>query len=217
MIDNHHIIEVKNLLKLKDKFIPFKESYLASIYKIKIYFLYKGRNAWYGTWIKRYNMGNSFFLNKFDAEWEAEEQRKQGNVFYIEEIPALLFNFSKNYLMLISEINTDKPLSNFNYKELEKFLQGNNKKRIYGKDMKEFFTNNIFWKYKPNFHNSLSIEYHEKIKKNQIELLDNKFKLYKSYKSYYSEFLEWEDKTEEYNYKQSSFYINKIFNIFNQD
>jgi hypothetical protein len=79
---------------------------------VKIFYCFYGRNAWHSTWITRYIE----FCMKFsldEAKAFAEETRKQGNVFYIRELPALMFH-GREFSLVITQINTNNPLRGYN-------------------------------------------------------------------------------------------------------
>lgn len=72
-----------------------------------VYFVHDGRNAWHNTWVQRYEKG--CISQTLDAATEyCEERRKNGSVFYIGELPAIVFNFYYGKLFVV-QINTEKP------------------------------------------------------------------------------------------------------------
>lgn len=76
-----------------------------------IYYVGDGRNAWHGTWVRRYY--SSSFHTKFeDARLFAESQRVQGSVFRITELPVVCYGVEDGW-MLVSELNEERPLTHF--------------------------------------------------------------------------------------------------------
>ena len=80
----------------------------------KIYYLVTGRNAWHSTWVQHFYKRciSTEFRN---LEKDAEQRREAGTVFYIEELPALCLETNSG-CFVISEINTDYPLKNYDPK-----------------------------------------------------------------------------------------------------
>jgi len=78
---------------------------------VKIYYLYRGRNAWYNTWVTHYSQ-NCFQPTLEGARRQAEQLRCQGSVFYVQELPALLL-MCEIHSLLVTEINTSEPLGHF--------------------------------------------------------------------------------------------------------
>jgi hypothetical protein len=76
-----------------------------------VYFVSEGRNAWHSTWVKNYSRG-SIHSSLTSAKAHAEEKRVQGSVFYIEQLPALIFR-SATALLVVTEINNTNPLSGY--------------------------------------------------------------------------------------------------------
>ena len=72
------------------------------ILPIIIRYVYRGRNAWYSTWTTHYFDG-CFHDTVESAKQYAESLRAPGNVFYIEEIPALAF-LSSDYCGVVAQI-----------------------------------------------------------------------------------------------------------------
>ena len=74
-----------------------------------LYYLFSGRNAWHSTWITRYTEG-CMHGDLQGAKDTAERQRKQGSVFYIAELQALIIKSAAGVLA-VTEINSGRPLS----------------------------------------------------------------------------------------------------------
>lgn len=95
----------------------FKKSKAKKIFKCKLYYVYYGRNAWHSTWVTKYVEGS--IHTGFDSARSFVEQRRvQGSVFYISEIPGIVYQSEKGYL-IITEINTEQVLKGFNHLTLE--------------------------------------------------------------------------------------------------
>lgn len=76
-----------------------------------IYFLYWGRNAWHSTWVQHYSEG-SVATTPADLVQHAEQRRGNGNVYFVRDLPALVFR-TERCLLLVTEINTSVPLSGY--------------------------------------------------------------------------------------------------------
>lgn len=88
------------------------------IYKVLIYFLSTGRNAWHGIWSAKYTTG-CMHTSLLSAQEAAEKKRTQGTVFYIQQLPCLAYR-SKSNLLLVTQINTEEPLSWFSCEPVRK-------------------------------------------------------------------------------------------------
>ncbi len=87
---------------------------LASVAElIKIYYVYYGRNAWNATWVTQYTNG-CMHTSLESAKSFAERGRNQGNVFYINELPALLIKSNKGFL-IVTEMNSQYPLDSYSH------------------------------------------------------------------------------------------------------
>lgn len=87
------------------------ENRITSVSVRRLYYVGDGRNAWHGTWVKRY------YSSSFHPEWEkarafAETQRVQGSVFSITEFPVVCYT-AESGALLVGELNSDRPLSSF--------------------------------------------------------------------------------------------------------
>lgn len=91
-------------------------SMIESVTVLKIYYVWTGRNAWWSTWSTRYAPG-CFHRTFESAKASCEKRRKQGTVFYIDELPSLGF-LSRNRTLIVSEINTDRFLSRLDFNRL---------------------------------------------------------------------------------------------------
>ena len=76
-----------------------------------IYYVHTGRNAWHSTWVTQY--ANGCMHTTFESAKEyAEKRRTRGTVFYIKQLPCLIFR-SQNTCVLVTEINNRNPLSGY--------------------------------------------------------------------------------------------------------
>ena len=80
----------------------------------KIYYVSSGRNAWWSTWVKKYNSG-CMHVTLHGAKQYAEKLRTNGSVFYIQEIPALVLE-GKFISLVVTQINCQDILQNYNPK-----------------------------------------------------------------------------------------------------
>ena len=83
---------------------------------VRIYYCYRGRNAYWSIWAKHYFPG-SMHSSLASAQTFAESQRAQGSVFYIEQLPSLLLSTGQ-ICALITQINTSDtphPLKDYSY------------------------------------------------------------------------------------------------------
>ena len=85
---------------------------------VKVYFLDEGRNVYWSQWKRTYIPEISQHLTMFEAKCAADELRRRGSKFTIEEIPGILIT-TKNTQALITNINTDKPFSGFSLRNLK--------------------------------------------------------------------------------------------------
>lgn len=86
-------------------------SLINSVEKITIYYYIYGRNAWHSTWIQRYTpmcMHTTFE----SAKNQAENDRKNGSVFTIRQLPALLIK-SDAFDFIVTQINESNPLAEY--------------------------------------------------------------------------------------------------------
>lgn len=90
---------------------------IESIVPVVLRYVYRGRNAWNSTWVTHYYDGCLHDTLK-SAKHYAENKRGPGNVFYIEEIPALAFN-SFGFAGLVAQINARPPLAQYRTRSVE--------------------------------------------------------------------------------------------------
>ena len=63
-------------------------------------YLVRGRNAWHSTWVRHVFLNTRLFSDVGSAKSGAEPLRQRGNVFYIQETPALLLRGSSRSVIL---------------------------------------------------------------------------------------------------------------------
>lgn len=76
-----------------------------------IYYVHTGRNAWHSTWVTQYTKSCMHTTLKSAKEY-AEKKRTRGTVFYIKQLPCLVFR-SQKICILVTEINSKNPLSGY--------------------------------------------------------------------------------------------------------
>lgn len=81
------------------------------IFESKIFYLFRGRNAWHSTWVTHYFDG-CMHDQLPSTKGRAEQRRERGSVFTIREQPALVLQ-SRHGLVAITEINSACPLSHW--------------------------------------------------------------------------------------------------------
>lgn len=77
----------------------------------KLFYCHTGRNAWWTIWITRYSEG-CMHASIEGAKAFAETKRVQGTVFYIAELPALIFH-GHGQCLAVTQINTTDPLAGY--------------------------------------------------------------------------------------------------------
>ncbi len=77
-----------------------------------LYYMHTGRNAWHSTWVMKYYKRNCMNLCFEDAKQKAEADRVQGSVFYISQLPSVMFQ-SGQIRIFVTEINSSFPLSGY--------------------------------------------------------------------------------------------------------
>jgi hypothetical protein len=101
----------------------FKKSKVKDVFKCKLFYVYYGRNAWHSTWVTKYAEG-SIHTSFESARIFVESKRVQGSVFYISELPGVVYQTEKG-CVIITEINTKKVLKGFNhFEKLEELSYG---------------------------------------------------------------------------------------------
>ena len=151
-------------VELKDFSEPIEKIRL-----VKTYDFYEGRNAWHSTWINTYTPQKSLYSSLEEAKQYAEKMRKPGSVFYINLIPSFLIK-SKNCNVLVTQINSSKPFSQYSllrnnnkllnnslkYKRLKAFLRRGIPLNI---AVKTFDPDGEHWSVNQSYYNNIIIEY----------------------------------------------------------
>lgn len=91
-----------------DEAIRYEDEKFTECRAVKIYFVYRDRNAWYETRSTKYY--NGCISPSFESAAQvAEKMRVRGSAIYIEEIPAIQF-LNKKLSLVVTEINSAQPL-----------------------------------------------------------------------------------------------------------
>ncbi|QMV62880.1 hypothetical protein VUJ49_23245 [Pseudomonas berkeleyensis] len=100
------------LLSFKESNFPeLANSEVESLSTTLLYYVFTGRNAWHSTWITRYSEGCMHASLELAKKY-AENRRTQGTVFHIKELPSIIVR-SKNGCLIVTQINSNNPLSNY--------------------------------------------------------------------------------------------------------
>lgn len=167
-----------------DEAINFEDVMFTECRAVKVYFIYRDRNAWHETRSTQYKDG-CMHASFESAAQAAENMREAGSVFYIEEIPALQFFYNKLSLV-ITQINTGQPLQ---------YIQCLS-------DEDNFFLIDIYEHFKPVEKNSIiRLIWHKSKSRNLFEGMSDTgiLKKYRSIPKRSNRLLDWE----EINYKMS--------------
>lgn len=151
-----------------------------------LYFVFNGRNAWHSTWIQKYTVG-CMHTNFQSAKDFVERKRVQGSVFYIKQLPCLIFK-SKNKKIYITEINNKNPLCGYSYMDINNIKSEDkfNKKSylLNGKLLKDillsFDINSNFWNRQKPSKNSFFIFYSVNHDLYKTEDIPSELKIYNS-------------------------------------
>ena len=84
---------------------------ITTIDAVQVYYAYRGRNTWNWTWTTHYFAG-AMNATLGQAQQHAESMRKQGSVFYVETLPALLLNTDRG-AFVVTQINKTAPLVDY--------------------------------------------------------------------------------------------------------
>lgn len=109
--DVHRRVTLGDLTASERRMSVFK------VLPVKIYCVYRGRNAWNETWAEHY-LRAAFHRTFAQAQMTAENQRTQGSVFTIQEWPALCF-LAKTRSLVVIELGQELPFLNFSAAALE--------------------------------------------------------------------------------------------------
>lgn len=181
------------------------------VYVVKIFFWSRGRNAWYGTWVRNFYPGMSLHKTIEDAKEFSEKERKQGSVFYIDELPALIFEMEGGVGILVTQINTETPFSDLKFNEIGNYIK--KKSYLTFEDIENVFNAySVYWKRTPSTENSLIKVYLYNVS-DFINLDRQRLKSFYSQSFGKNYLLDWyQDK----DYKVSIININKIYKIFSK-
>ncbi len=138
-----------------------------SISKGMIYYVCTGRNAWHSTWVSHYYPG-CMHTTLASAKEHAEKLRTRGTVFYIKQLPCLVFR-SSGVAVIVTEINSRNPLSEYSADAVTDEVTPSSKKiegvldnyirigaPLQGVAM-SFLPNSRFWRQRPSPKNSVII------------------------------------------------------------
>lgn len=95
----------------EDAFGKLARSKVKSVEAAYLYYLFHGRNAWHSTWITQYTEG-CMHSHIDGAKASAERRRTQGTVFYISELPSLIFRSAAG-VIAVTQINSGSPLCGY--------------------------------------------------------------------------------------------------------
>src|SRR5690606_42111191 len=81
-----------------------------------VYYVHTGRNDWHSTSVTQYYPG-CMHSTLESAKNYAEKRRTRGTVFYIRQLPCLIFR-SRKQTISVTEINNRNPLSGYSVNEI---------------------------------------------------------------------------------------------------
>ncbi len=98
--------------------LPGANRSVQAVEAVRIYYCYRGRNAYWSIWAKHYFPG-CMHSSLASAQTFAESRRAQGSVFYVEQLPSLLLSTGQ-ICALITQINASHadsphPLKDYSY------------------------------------------------------------------------------------------------------
>ena len=144
--------------------LDFSKGKVARCLAVKIYFSIEGRNAWWSTWKQTYTEG-CMQLKFNSSKTILEEKRKQGSVFNIIEMPAIVFQHAFGGCLVVTQINTQSPLKDYFFSRAFKRVENSagEKDHFHGvagrKIMKDipssFDFNSDSWRIRPPEENSV--------------------------------------------------------------
>lgn len=91
---------------------PYDSDLLLDVIESSVVLLIRGRNAWNSTWVRHYLEHATLYTDVAGAKTGAEERRGPGNVFYIQEAPALILEGMKSRVILC-DTHPDIPFQRF--------------------------------------------------------------------------------------------------------
>lgn len=132
-----------------------------------IYYVHTGRNAWHSTWVTQYSPG-CMHTTLVSAKEYAEKLRTRGTVFYIKQLPCLIFR-ANGIAIIITEINNNNPLCGYSPDATTKDVATGSKKMEGALDnylkigtplngiAMSFLPDSRFWTRKPSPKNSVVV------------------------------------------------------------
>lgn len=162
----------------------YGDSIISNIALGRIYFVFKGRNAWHSTWIQNYFIEGSVFDILSDAKDYAENLRGQGTVCYIRELPCLVIK-NNEIMMIVTDLESEKIFKGFDsrYNFWAPFFESNTPNISFTKFAMAFLRTSKFWLNEMRFDNKISF-YFSKIKGARIiSLNNNDTEILKNYQS----------------------------------
>ena len=174
----------------------------------KVFFLTTKRSAWHSTTTNRYRRFYPVFLNKKSAKLKAEELRKKGSYFIINEIPSIVIELQSGSIVLI-QINTEEPFKHYSIEALGEEYG----RRRYGylasylhigvnifELLQTFRWDSNFWLINQPEQNSI-LAFHVNADKKEFCLLQEKtpLKFYKSYSNGSEYYLGWNEENSKVN------------------
>lgn len=166
-----------------------------------LYYVHTGRNAWHSTWVTQYTNG-CMHTTLQSAKDYAEKRRVRGTVFYIKQLPCLIFR-SHNACLLVTEINNRNPLAGYSpdatideishsYSKIEGALD--NYLRI-GAPLNgvamSFLPSSTFWSVRPGPRDSVIIMFSENLELPVERANSDKLKAFKSFSCGGNYYLGW--------------------------
>lgn len=148
----------------------FDHAEVKSITEGVVYYVSTGRNAWHNTWIAQYTNG-CMHSTLDSAKKYAEKKRTSGTVFYITQLPCIVFRSHKQVL-LVTEINNKDPLSGYSSNAMTAEVAPDATKIVGALDnyigtgapligvALSFFPTSRFWKARPNTKNAIMLLTH---------------------------------------------------------
>jgi hypothetical protein len=85
---------------------------LLDVAPVTVSVLVRGRNAWYSTWVRHWFHNSHVFSDHHSAQSGAEPLRGPGNVFYVNDVPALLLIGTKSQIAVIDGLRGE-PFKHF--------------------------------------------------------------------------------------------------------
>ena len=96
----------------------FHNSELKDLQLITVYLLSTGRNAWHGTWSKKYRRAAALFASFDKAKAAAEKTRNRGTTFEIAQYPGLAM-FTNAGVIIITEIHSKEPFARLKFEKID--------------------------------------------------------------------------------------------------